>query len=228
MRNTRGGLGFWIEFDAKGELVGVVDMTLDYPTPRSRLSPEQVKEWTKPQTFPQSDPLPTPEGLTPTPALKHPEGFTPAPPLPKPEGFTQPDIDIPLYVEAEWEWHHHLPQQWWNPEREHHLSFSPQARKFFDKQIIRVPKGEHWGRLHAAYNRAIGRALKKYLADKPADYAKKMSKEQAEECYDKIMEIIQNPDNQYDKDDKDYEKAIDDAGKAKVFYDKIMRYEQKK
>lgn len=51
-----------------------------------------------------------------------------------------------------------------------------------------------------------------------------MTTEQAEECYKEIIEVIKNPDSHYDKDDKEYGKAIDDAEKAREFYIKIIRH----
>lgn len=131
---------------------------------------------------------------------------------------------MPLYVEAEWEWHHHLPQRWWNPERKEPYPFSEKAIKYFDSQIVRVPRGEHWGRLHNTYNKVVGALLGTYLnqeAEKAGKTLKKylsdMGAEDAAACLEEIKWIIRNsgPD------------ASDEVKDAKTFLEKMESYEPK-
>jgi hypothetical protein len=236
VRNNRGKRGFWIEFDKRGELVGVVDMTMDYPTPRDRLSDEQVKEWTRPVPFPAADPQPPPPGLVPPPLPQWQEGFTVVPP-PRPlPGISLPEIELPPYLETE-EGHHKIPQFLWNPRPRPNPDwkpkyiFSPDAIKVFKGLTVYVPKGEHWGTLHAAYNREALRQLQAYLEEKanehqttPEGYAGSMNEDQARECAKAIEDAIQNPD--YTKPRT--KKEEDDAKLAKDFLDKITLHQEKK
>ena len=136
----------WAEFDARGEFVGVTGDTLVHSTPRDQLSPEQVKEWTRPVPFPIEDPPPPLPGLVPPSLPKWQEGLTVVPPAPPLPGFSYPEIDVPLYVEAEREEHHHIPQFLWNPRPRRNPDWKPKhkfsddAIEVFDGLTVSVPK----------------------------------------------------------------------------------------
>jgi len=235
VRNHRGRRGFWVEFDKRGELVGVVDVTTDYPTPRDQLSPEQVKEWTKPETFPAEDPLPkTPAAPVPPPKIPPIVG-TPIRPPAKPSILWTPILPParPTILETlgkrwndsrPWEAHHHIPQEWWQHGKPNRLPFSDDAVEFFDEQTVLIPKEEHWSDQHEAYNEVTGKALKEYLRKKRKrgetqdDVARRMTKEEAQECYEYMIDAVRNPK----KGLKPHE--IEVAKKANEFLDNVSLY----
>ena len=67
---------------AKAAFIGVVGDTLVHGTPRDQLSPEQVKEWAKPEVFPADDAPP----LSPPPHVPPPPVPPMVTPIPPPEG----------------------------------------------------------------------------------------------------------------------------------------------
>ena len=237
VRNKRGGPGYWAEFDARGEFVGVVGDTLVHGTPRDQLSPEQVKEWTQPEIFPIADPQPPLPGFEPTPLPKWQEGFTVVPPPPPLPGFSLPEIVVPPYLEAERDEHHHIPQYLWSPRPRRNPNWKPKYKfsddviEAFDGLTVSVPKGEHWGRLHYGYNREVGRQLQAYLERKakehkttPEDYAAGMGRTEALEWFEAMKIAIRNPD--YTKFRTEEEATY--AQRAKEFLDKMVLYQGEK
>jgi hypothetical protein len=197
-------LGRWLVFDALGRLIGVYSIGLDTAVPRDQLPAELEKEWTSPPphippppTPPFTTPIPAPQPLdtevfpAPPPTLPDLEVF-PIPPLAKPLIITSdnPNEDLKYFDLEDWEWHHHFPRQWWKLHGKDSFPFGPQARKFFDKQLVLVPKSKNWGTLHSKYNEAIGEALKIYLAGKSQAEIENMDETEAKKCYDEVIEIV--------------------------------------
>jgi hypothetical protein len=150
-------------------------------------------------------PFPPPPGFSPVPAepqiLKGPE--IGAPPLPtRLENIPQieprpliitsdnPSEDFKYFDLEHWEWHHHFPRQWWKLNGPDSIPFGPEARRFFDKQLVLVPKSQHWSTLHSKYNEAIGRALRIYLAGKSKADIEKMDEAEARKCFDEVRRIV--------------------------------------
>ena len=237
VRNKRGGPGYWAEFDARGEFVGVVGDTLVHGTSREQLSPAQVKKWTQPETFPIGDPPPPLPGFEPTPLPKWQEGITAVPPPPPLPGFSLPEIVVPPYLEAEEHEHHHIPQYLWSPRARRNPNWKPKYKfsddviEAFDGLTVSVPKGEHWGRLHYGYSREVGRQLQAYLELKaeehkttPEDYAAGMGRTEALEWFEAMKIAIRNPD--YTKFGTEEEATY--AQRAKEFLDKTLLYQREK
>ncbi|MBX3503273.1 MAG: hypothetical protein KF889_27835 [Alphaproteobacteria bacterium] len=95
-----------------------------------------------------------------------------------------------IYGRERWELHHHFPRQWWKPNGPDSIPFGPGAKKFFDKQLILIPKSQHWGTLHSKYNEAVGEALKIYLAGKSQADIENMDEIEAKKCFDEVIEMV--------------------------------------
>jgi hypothetical protein len=164
----------WVLYTALGAVLGVFDWTVSQPVSRDQLPPELVKEWTKPEVLPAEDALPlTPPPDVPPPPMPTIAGI-PIPPPQRPPILWTPILppQLPQVIERRnrrwddnepWEKHHHIPQERWQYGKGKRLPFSPEAVKYFDDQIVEIPKDEHWSDLHKAYNQAAGKALKDYL-----------------------------------------------------------------
>jgi hypothetical protein len=239
VRNKRGGPGYWAEFDARGEFVGVVGDTLVHGTPRDQLPPETVKEWTKPEVLPADDvPTPSPPPNVPPPPLPT-IGGIPIPPPERPPILWNPilppqpppilDRRVRRWNDNEpWDKHHHIPQEWWQYNKGKRLPFSPDAVEFFDQQTVEIPKEEHWGDLHKAYNEAAGEALKDYLEKNKRsgetweDVARRMTAEEAQKCFEHMINAILNPPAGLKG------KAAEVAKQAKKFLEHVSEYVPRK
>lgn len=239
VRNRLRGPGYWAEFDARGEFVGVVGDTLVHSTPRDQLSPEQVKEWTKPEIYPADDAPPVaPPPHIPPPPMPTIAGI-PIPPPQRPSILWTPILppQLPQIIERRrkrwddnepWDRHHHIPQEWWQYGKGKRLPFSPEAVEYFDEQIVEIPKDEHWSDLHKAYNQAAGKALKDYLEKNKRpdetweDFAGRMTRDEARECFKHMIKTILNPP----KGSTEEEAKV--AKQAKEFLEHVSEYVPKR
>lgn len=179
-------------------------------------------------------PLPDIKGY-PAPEPRKPEILTGPPtdvrPKPDIETLTPPDIDVPSILDMKsTDDHHTISQFLWSTKRgrEPKYIFSDDAKDYFDEQIVPVPRNEHWGGLHAAYNRAVERAMQAYLEEAATEagvtvkeFAAGMSRDQAIECHKYIERAIKNPQAPAN-DEEDTDNKL-----AKQFLKNVKRYEMK-
>jgi hypothetical protein len=248
VRNTHGGTGYWVEFDAQGGVIGTASEGL-ISVERSAQPPadELKKIWQNPPLVPPEMPpaalpgrpiepprLPDNKGY-PAPEPRKPEILTgpstDVRPGPVTETFPRPDVEPPTILEIKsTDDHHNIPQFLWSTKRgrKPKYIFSVQAKDYFDEQIVPVPRNEHWGRLHAAYNRAVERAMQAYLEEAARkagvtveEFAANMSDAQAKECHEYIKSAIKNAPATAK------EEVEGDNEAAKQFLKHVERYEKK-
>lgn len=120
-----------------------------------------------------------------------------------------------------------LPQELWQHDAPNRIPFSPDAIELFKKETVRIPTDEHWGDLHAAYNRTFRSAVRAYLAkEKKADeteddFARRMNEMEARALYKHITRVILNPPEGLK------EEEAKDAKHAKEFFENASWYVRK-
>ncbi|MGE0423397.1 MAG: hypothetical protein AB7O88_14110 [Reyranellaceae bacterium] len=251
VRNLHGN-GFWVVFDEDGRVIGTFPLgDLDTPVPRTA-QPDDLEElWQIPPFVPPTIPPPVYPGRPidrprPPTILKGPDIDAPRPPTilegpnidaPRPPTIlTGPDIDAAqpptIYESRERPRHHNIPQFLWNPNRKSGLpprfKFRKEVRDFFADAVTEIPHDEHWDYLHKAYNAVAERAMRAYLKqakderETEEQFAWRMSRTQAEECYAFIVHYILNPPA------TDDEAEARDNTRARAFLLNVFRYEKKK
>jgi hypothetical protein len=246
------GNGFWVVFDKDGNVIGTFPVgDLDNPLPRTAQPVDLEEIWQIPPLVPPAMPPPVYPGppingprpptilkgpdidaKPPSTLLEGPNTNTPRPPT----ILTGPDINAPrpppIYESREKPRHHNIPQFLWNPNRRSGLpprfNFHEEVREFFAEAVTEIPHDEHWDYLHKAYNAVAERAMRAYLKQAKAkgetekQFALRMRRKQAEECYVYIMDYILNPPA------PENEAEARDNPRARAFLLNVFRHEKKK